>query len=709
MRRRRYGVARTPGAPRHRPNQICEKIAAFPRPVSIMSLPRHHLELLSPARDAEIGREAVLHGADAVYIGGPSFGARSKAENSVADIAALAQFAHRYGSRIFVTVNTILHDNELETARKYIHELHDCGVDALIVQDMGILALDIPPIALHASTQCDIRTVAKAKFLGDAGFSQLVLARELTLQQIAQMRAAVSPDVPLEFFVHGALCVAFSGNCYISEAHTGRSANRGSCSQECRLPYTLQDSLGGVVAFDKHLLSMKDNDQSANLRALIDAGIRSFKVEGRYKDMGYVKNVTAHYRTLIDEILHERPELAAASHGTCSYTFTPDPDKSFNRSSTDYFVNERKIDIGAFDAPAHVGVKIGSVTRVGTGWFEIDSAQTLANGDGLSWMHKREVKGAQADVVKRIGGAWRVTPHGSADLAGLAVGTEISRNRDHAWEHTLAKKSSERRIDVSLTFAETANGFSLTMHDDYGARATASLDYKKDPAQNPARAEESLKDNLGKLGNTLYAVKKISLAWSEPWFVPSSAANALRREAIEKLDAARAAHLPKWTRAKAATPPVPYPDEQLSYLANVYNVAARDFYAQHGVKLIAAAYEAHTEAGEVPVMVTKHCLRWSFNLCPKQAKGVQGVQGQVKAEPMVLVSGSEKLTLKFDCKPCEMHVMGSMRANILRSPPPSLVQTAGPASGLSAITFYAKRPAQTQALSAPPALAAPTL
>ncbi|HPT56079.1 MAG TPA: peptidase U32 family protein, partial [Casimicrobium sp.] len=302
-----------------------------------MTLPKNHLELLSPARDAEIGRQAVLHGADAVYIGGPSFGARSKADNSVADIAALASFAHRYGSRIFVTVNTILHDNELESARRYIHELYDAGVDALIVQDMGILELDIPPIALHASTQCDIRTVEKAKFLGDVGFSQLVLARELTLQQIAAMRAAVNPNVPLEYFVHGALCVAFSGNCYISEAHTGRSANRGSCSQECRLPYTLEDAQGRVVAFDKHLLSMKDNNQSANLAALVDAGIRSFKIEGRYKDVGYVKNITAHYRTLIDGILEARPELAAASHGHCTYSFTPDPDKTFNRSNTDYF------------------------------------------------------------------------------------------------------------------------------------------------------------------------------------------------------------------------------------------------------------------------------------------------------------------------------------------------------------------------------------
>ena len=668
-----------------------------------MSLPRHHLELLSPARDAEIGREAVLHGADAVYIGGPSFGARSKAENSVADIAGLTSFAHRYGSRIFVTVNTILHDNELEPARRYIHELYDAGVDALIVQDMGSLELDIPPIALHASTQCDIRTVAKAKFLGDAGFSQLVLARELTLQQIAQMRAAVNPDVPLEFFVHGALCVAFSGNCYISEAHTGRSANRGSCSQECRLPYTLQDNKGGVVAFDKHLLSMKDNDQSANMRALIDAGIRSFKVEGRYKDMGYVKNVTAHYRMLLDAILHERPELAAASHGQCTYTFTPDTDKTFHRSSTDYFVNERKTDIGAFDAPAHVGSAIGTVTRTGSGWFELETVRpehsegsdtspiALANGDGLTWMHKREVKGTQADVVKRIGSVWRVTPQASADMGGLVVGTEINRNRDHVWEQTLAKKSSDRRIPVSITFADTATGFALTLQDGQGATATAAIDYTKDPAQNPARAEQSLKENIGKLGNTLFAVKEISLTWPQPWFIPASAANALRRDAIVKLEAARLQSMPKWTRARAVEPPAQYPEEQLTYLANVYNQASRDFYAKHGVKMIAAAYEAHTEAGEVPVMVTKHCLRWSFNLCPKQAKGVQGVQGQVRAEPMVLISGSDKLTLKFDCKPCEMHVMGTMRPNILRSPPPSLVPgTSGP----TAIKFYAKRPVE---------------
>ncbi len=661
-----------------------------------MTLPRNHLELLSPARDAEIGREAVLHGADAVYIGGPAFGARTKADNTVADIAGLTNFAHRYGARIFVTVNTILHDNELEPARRYIHELFDAGVDALIVQDMGILELDIPPIALHASTQCDIRTVEKAKFLGEVGFSQLVLARELTLQQIAAMRTAVNPDVPLEYFVHGALCVAFSGNCYISEAHTGRSANRGSCSQECRLPYTLEDSHGRVVAFDKHLLSMKDNNQSDNLAALIDAGIRSFKIEGRYKDMGYVKNVTAHYRTLLDEILEKRPELAAASHGKCTYTFTPDPDRTFNRGNTDYFATGRKMDIGAFDAPAHVGSPLGVVTRVAGNRFEIDpidAATEMANGDGLTWMHKREVKGTQANIVAKVGGQWHITPNVPIqELPGLSVGTQLSRNRDHAWELALAKQSADRRIAVDMRFGETAMGLALTLADENGASAIATIERAHEPAQNADRAETSLRENLGKLGNTIFFARKIAVEWSQPWFVPASVINALRREAVDALETIRLERLPKWVRAEAAASPSQYPETSLSYLANVYNVAARDFYSKHGVTLIANAYEAHTEAGEVPVMVTKHCLRWSFNLCPKQAKGVQGVQGQVRAEPMTLVSGSDRLTLKFDCKPCEMHVMGAMRPNILRSPPPSLVPAI---AGAVPLKFYLKRPLET--------------
>jgi 23S rRNA 5-hydroxycytidine C2501 synthase len=655
-----------------------------------MSLPRHHLELLSPARNLEIGREAVLHGADAVYIGGPGFGARTKADNSVADIAELVRFAHRYGTRIFVTVNTILHDAELESARRLIHQLYDAGVDALIVQDMGILELDIPPIQLHASTQCDIRTVDKAAFLGEVGFSQMVLAREVDLPMIKDMRAAVNPDVTLEFFIHGALCVAFSGNCYISEAHTGRSANRGSCSQECRLPYTLKDNAGRVIAFDQHLLSMKDNDQSANLRALVDAGIRSFKVEGRYKDMSYVKNVTAHYRQLFDGLLNDRPELARASQGRCTYTFTPDSDKSFNRSHTDYFVNGRKDDIGAFEGAGHAGALLGKVTRVTDAWFELDTPANLANGDGLSYLHKREVRGMQANTAVKHGAVWRIAPNTPVkEILGLAVGTEISRNRDHSWEQVLAKKSAERRIALTMQFSETADGFAVHVIDESYMHATATLVYPKENADNAERAARTVRDNLSKLGATHFSVNSIDLAWTQPWFIPASALNALRRDAIEQLEAARLAAWQRPQRATARTPDAQYPETSLSYLANVYNQAARDFYAKHGVSLIDKAYEAHEEAGEVPLMVTKHCLRWSFNLCPKQAKGVQGVQGQVRAEPMTLVSGKDVLTLKFDCKPCEMHVVGAMRQTILQSRPPSTVPIP-----VQPVVFYAKRPAE---------------
>ena len=323
----------------------------------------------------------------------------------------MVAYAHRFHARIYVTLNTILHDAELEAARKLAYDCYDAGVDALIVQDMGLLELDLPPIDLHASTQCDIRTPEKARFLADVGFSQLVLARELTIQEIAKVRAAVPADTVIEHFIHGALCVAYSGQCNISHAHTGRSANRGDCSQACRLPYTLQDAQGRVVAFEKHLLSVKDNNQSGNLRALIDAGVRSFKIEGRYKEAAYVKNITGHYRLLLDEILNERPELHAASSGKTKLLFTPDPDKTFHRGSTDYFSQGRKADIGAFDTPTFVGLELGTVTQVGDKWFEMEANEDLANSDGLNYLHKREVIGLQANVVERKGKVWRVYPN----------------------------------------------------------------------------------------------------------------------------------------------------------------------------------------------------------------------------------------------------------------------------------------------------------
>lgn len=651
---------------------------------------RHQLELLAPARDAAIGIEAINHGADAVYIGGPSFGARDKAGNPIGEIEQLCRHAHRYGARIFVTHNTILRDDELEEGRQLAWDLYHAGVDALIVQDMALLELDLPPIQLHASTQTDIRTPEKARFLQDVGFSQMVLARELDLRQIRAIHAQVQHSV-LEFFIHGALCVAYSGNCYISHAHTGRSANRGSCSQECRLPYTVTDPQGRIVAHEKHVLSLKDNNQSANLHALVDAGIRCFKIEGRYKDMGTVKNVTAHYRQLFDALLEERPELAASSDGRCRYTFTPDPDRGYNRGATDYFVNGRQIDIGAFDTPKHTGMPVGHVVKLGPDHFDVDAdhaAIALNNGDALTWWDLQgELQGVPVNVAKPLGGrGWRLYPNAPmATLKDLRKGAAISRNRDMAWDRVLEKKSAERRIAVDLFLRDVAGGFELDITDERGHHASVRTRHAHEPAQDAARNEATLRENLAKLGGTLFEARHVQLALSSPWFVPASVANALRRDAVAALEAARAAAFTRLPRAKPVEPPVPYPEDTLSYLANVYNGQAAAFYARHGVKVIAAAYESHEELGEVSLMITKHCVRWSLSLCPKQAKGVVGVQGTVRAEPLTLVHGNDKLTLRFDCKPCEMHVVGKMRKNVLRE--------AAQEAAAVPMHFYRTRPA----------------
>ena len=634
------------------------------------------IELLAPARTAAIGREAILHGADAVYIGGPAFGARHNAGNPVAEIADLVGYAHRFHARIYVTLNTILHDDELEPARRLVQELYDAGVDALIVQDLGLLELDLPPIDLHASTQCDIRTPEKARFLAEVGFSQIVLARELSIEEVAGVRAAVPADTVLEYFVHGALCVAFSGQCYISHAQTGRSANRGDCSQACRLPYTLQDGQGRVVAFDKHLLSLKDNNQAANLGALIEAGVQSFKIEGRYKDADYVKNITGHYRLLLDEIIAGRSALdrglAQASSGRTRLLFTPNPDKTFHRGSTDYFATGRRPDIGAFDSPAFVGLPLGTLSRIGPDWLELATGEPMANGDGLTYLNKRTLVGLQANRVEDLGeGRWRVWPNEPiAALPGLRPGVGVSRNRDHAWDQALNRTSAERRIPVTGRLTEIDDGLALTLTDADGIGATATLACPREPALDAQQAEVALRGQIARLGASDFALEALELAWTRPWFVPASAANRLRRQAVAALEAARRVAYVRPFRRAPATPAPTYPEEALGYLANVYNAAARAFYARHGVRLIEAAYEAHEQPGEVSLMITKHCLRYAFSLCPKQAKGVAGVQGQVRAEPMTLVGGSERLTLRFDCRACEMHVVGRIRRQVLKSPPP---------------------------------------
>lgn len=638
-----------------------------------MQKTRRHLELLAPAKNADFGIEAINHGADAIYIGGPAFGARAKAPNTVEDIARLVKHAHRYHAEVFVALNTIFHDNELEGVRALVHQLYDIGTDALIVQDMGLLEMDLPPIQLHASTQTDIRTVEKAVFLDQVGFSQLVLARELDLNTVKKIADATTAN--LEYFIHGALCVAFSGQCYISHAHTGRSANRGECSQECRLPFTLEDQKGRIIGKDKHFLSMKDNDQSANLRALVQAGVSSFKIEGRYKDLSYVKNATAHYRLLLDEILEEMPEYAKSSAGHSTFTFTPQPEKTFNRSATDYFANGRQADIGAFDTPKFSGEELGKVSKVGKDYFEVETDTELHNGDGVCFfdVHK-ELVGLRVNTVD----GKRLYPNEMPE--DVRRGMTVFRNRDHAFMRLLEKDSAQRKIALTLRLYETRNGFALTVTDENQFSATATCEAEKQAAQHIEKAEISLRENLSKLGNTDFTAQQVKLDLSQAWFIPASVINQLRRDALAQLIQTRGLGYSRPTRRAPLVPPAIYHEDSLSYLANVYNKQARAFYQKHGVKLIAAAYEANETLEEVPVMITKHCLRFSHGLCPKEAKGVIGVQGTVTAEPMTLISGNDRFTLKFDCKPCEMHVMGKIRKPVLQLPQPQPVH------------FHSKRP-----------------
>ncbi|TSA22840.1 MAG: U32 family peptidase [Betaproteobacteria bacterium] len=608
------------------------------------------LELLAPAKTAAFGIEAVNHGADAVYIGGPGFGARAAADNSVADIAQLAAHAHRFGAQVFVALNTILNDHEVEPARQLAWALYEAGADALIVQDMGMLEMDLPPIALHASTQTDNRTPEKVRFLEQVGFSQVVLARELSLKDIRKI--ATQTTVPLEFFVHGALCVAFSGQCYISHAHTGRSANRGECSQACRLPYTLTDGEGHVITQGQHLLSVKDNDQSANLAALAEAGIRSFKIEGRYKDLGYVKNITAHYRQLLDQIIDADPRYRRASSGRCTYTFTPQTDKTFNRGATDYFVNERQHGIEAFDSPAFVGEPIGRVSKVDPARraFSVEVNAPIHNGDGLAWYTpKGEVSGLRVNTAEgdTLFAADPLPPE-------LVAGTTLFRNHDQAFVRALEKPSAERRIPIDLRLDEDGARLRLTAADADGHHAEVCIDHAQQLADHPERALATLREAIGKLGNTIFSAAHIEIALEHAWFLPNAQINAARRNILLALEAARLAAYPRPTRQAATEPPPRYPDSTLSYLGNVFNSHARAFYARHGVEAIEPAYEENAERGEVSLMITKHCLRYSFNLCPKEVKGL-------RPDPMVLVNGKERLTLKFDCKRCEMHVVGGMK------------------------------------------------
>ena len=603
------------------------------------------IELLAPAKNLECGIEAINHGADAVYIGAPKFGARAAAVNSLDDIAALVEYAHLYNARIYVTVNTILKEEELKETEEMIGELYRIGVDALIVQDMAITQLNLPPIPLHASTQMDNRTVDKVKFLADTGFRQVVLARELSLREISKIHEAC-PDTALEVFVHGALCVSYSGQCYVSQACFGRSANRGECAQFCRLPFSLVDADGKTIVKDKHLLSLKDLNQSEELEALLDVGVTSLKIEGRLKDVSYVKNVTAAYRQKLDTIFSRRKEYVRASSGSCRFEFKPQLDKSFSRGFTHYFLKGRSKDIFSFDTPKSLGEEMGTMKEVRGNYLTVAGLKSFNNGDGVCYID--EQGRLQGFRINRVDGN-KLYPQ---EMPRIKPRTVLYRNFDQEFERVLARKSSERKIAVSILLAENNFGFSLTLTDEDDNSVTLTLPRDKELARTPQ--EDNLRNQLSKLGNTPFEAMRIDIDLTGNWFIPASVLADLRRQVVDKLIAAR-----RMTYHRELTVLKPtthaYPQQTLSYLGNVMNTRAASFYQDHGVKDIEPAYEKQV-VEEAVLMFCKHCLRYSMGWCPVHQR-----ERSPYKEPYYLVgTDGKRFRLSFDCKICQMKVSASL-------------------------------------------------
>lgn len=600
------------------------------------------IELLSPAKDLNCGIEAVNHGADAVYIGAPKFGARAAAGNSLEDIRTLCDYAHQFGVRVYVALNTILKEDELEEAQRLVWSLYEAGADALIVQDMALMQMDLPPVPLHASTQTDNRTVEKVHFLEQAGFTQVVLARELSLDEIR--RIASETDVALEVFVHGALCVSFSGQCYLSAALSGRSANRGECAQYCRLPYTMVDADGKIIADNKHLLSLKDMNRADELEALMDAGVSSFKIEGRLKDVSYVKNVTAYYRKKLDEILKRRPEYVRVSSGVSRYTFTPQVEKSFNRGFTSFYLHGRTPDVTAFDTPKSLGEFVGTVKEIRGNSFTVAGLTPLNNGDGLVFFNARgELDGFRVNRVVDN----RVYPQ---EMPRLSPKMKLYRNYDQQFEKLLSKPSAVRKIGVSMTFTDNPGGFSLEMEDGSGARITVARLFAKELAEK--EQTDNIRVQLAKLGNTLFEAEKIEVNLTDNWFVPSSLLADMRREAVNLLLSDRRIRYPRELSRKPDSVAKPlFPQQQLTYLGNVANTRACSFYQEHGVKTIDPAFELKAP-DLVPLMFSKHCLRYSMGWCPTYQKKKSPFR-----EPYYLLYKEVRLRLMFDCKHCQMLVL----------------------------------------------------
>jgi 23S rRNA 5-hydroxycytidine C2501 synthase len=603
------------------------------------------VEILAPAKNLVQGMAAINAGADAVYIGAPQFGARSNATNSIEDIEELVEYAHLFKAQVFVVVNTILYDHELEDCKKMIHELYAIGVDALIVQDMAVMEMDLPPIVIHASTQANNRDPKHVKFLADAGMKRVVLARELNLDQIKDITKET--DVELEFFVSGALCVSFSGNCYMSIANGERSANRGSCAQNCRLPYNLVDGTGKTLIANSHLLSIKDLDLSDQLPNLVEAGVTSFKIEGRLKDMVYVKNNTSFLRKKLDAFLENNDKFQKASSGRTIYNFEPEMDRSFNRGYTDYFVNKRTEKIGSWDSPKSQGQYIGKLIDTKANGYIIENYEKLNNGDGLYFLNENnEPDGMQINIiVNNI-----VVPN---TFKNIPAGTVIYRNSDAEFIRLVERDDSAiRKIGVNLTFSETSDGFMLVAIDEDGHQSISSFDTVKELAKNEESTTPNIIKNLSKTGNTPFIVDGVKVEFSQNWFLPISKVNEVRRIVLEQLIEIRIKeyHREEFQIQKTEHP---YPVSQLDFTYNVSNQLARAFYKRHGVSEIEKAFELQWDPGKSRVMVTKYCVKYELGKC---ARFQRDTMGEKVVEPLTLTHGDNAYKLKFNCKPCEMEI-----------------------------------------------------
>ena len=603
---------------------------------------KKQLELLAPARNLEIGKLAVLAGADAVYIGAPSFGARAQASNSWSDVSSLVKFAHQYYVKVYVVLNTIFFDNEASAVKDMIWKAYELGVDALIIQDLGILEMDLPPIPLFASTQTDNYNVGQIKFLEKAGFSRIILARELSLSEIKNISKNTS--VELEAFVHGALCVSFSGHCYFSQIMSGRSANRGACSQACRLPFSLVDATGKELMTEKHLLSTKDLNLINHLPKLVEAGITSFKIEGRLKDATYVANVVASYRKELDKIIATDENLEQASSGVAIHDFTPDLAKTFNRGYTDYFINGRQSDIVSPDNQKSLGKFIGKVKKVDHRYFTLDKEVDLHNGDGLCWLNSRGMlNGTNVNLYSE----GKIYPN---KWIPLSPGTLIYRNQDPVFEKEVINGLS-RFVEVTVSVLENDQAWIIKAVDEDDNQAEIILSIAKELANKPGAATDNWRLSLSKTGDSIFKVKEVNFDWQAPGFAPLSVLNDGRRQLFEALLVERLKNFKRLEVTHKKTKH-PYLVKELDYSYNVANSLARAFYERHGAKVIEEAVEKTGDNKNKKLMTTKHCLRYFLGACPKKA----GVTKTLFKEPLFLVYNGNKYPLKFDCTKCVMEI-----------------------------------------------------